>query len=528
MNKPCNLENVACQMTRVYTCIHLLARCQERRFVCKGSFLSLDRADNRRSAPRGRRMGLASKMKSSSSGSEAYGGAGSTQGQLYAQPPPSAPPLQPQQYAQQPASPAYPAQPYPAYPQDPSYTQAKYSDPSYPQANYADPSFPQANYADPSYPQANYADPSFPQANYADPSYPQAKYHAFSAAPPPSTHVHAGAETLQSLAPTGYPYPSQHPPRPESHETQFNVQPPPGSPYQQPRPDAQFAKYSPSSSVRDLLAKKLQCIIQSNGLQRFFDPAKFQIVLQKVSAIDFCKIAAQWKIGIELAYDLAPLALYDIVFYCDDSGSMAFEENGDRINDLKFILSKVSGIATLFDDDGIMVRFMNSNVNGDGVRNAADVEQLMAQVRFSGATPLGTNLDRKVIQPFVLGQAMSNTSGMAKPVLAIVITDGEPYGESRDTIVQVIRRAKDTLARSAYGSGALAIQIAQVGKDAKTQKFLEALDKDPVVGGMIDCTSYYEMEEEEFARKGVTLTPELWLLKMCVGAIDPEYDSKDD
>lgn len=300
----------------------------------------------------------------------------------------------------------------------------------------------------------------------------------------------------------------------------------PGSPYQQPLPHPHYA--NSTSNYKDVLAKKLQSIVQSNRLERFYNAARFQAVLQKVASIDFGEIAAQWKIGKELAYDLAPLALYDIVFYCDDSGSMAFEENGERINDLKFILSKVSGIATLFDDDGIVVRFMNSNVNGDGVRSAGDVANLMSQVRFSGATPLGTNLDRKVIQPFVLGQAMSNTSSMAKPVLAIVITDGEPYGESRDTVIQVIRRAKDALARTPYGGGALAVQIAQVGKDAKTQKFLEALDKDPVVGGMIDCTSYYEMEEEEFARKGVSLTPELWLLKMCVGAIDPEYDSKDD
>ncbi|KAH7307509.1 hypothetical protein KP509_22G063100 [Ceratopteris richardii] len=292
--------------------------------------------------------------------------------------------------------------------------------------------------------------------------------------------------------------------------------------------EVQANSMPPTSNNMDMLAKKLQLIIQTHGLQRFYDAQRYQIALDKISRIDFAEISAQWKIGKELAYDLAPLVLYDIVFYCDDSGSMAFEENGERIEDLKFILSKVSGIATLFDDDGITVRFMNSNVNGDGIRNPADVSKLISQVRFSGVTPLGTNFERKVIQPLVLGQALNVNASMAKPVLAILITDGEPYGEKKDAIVQVIRRAKDALAKSPYGSGALAVQIAQVGKDAKTQKFLEALDKDPFVGGMIDCTSYYEMEEEEFARKGVTLTPELWLLKMCVGAIDPEYDTQDD
>jgi hypothetical protein len=39
---------------------------------------------------------------------------------------------------------------------------------------------------------------------------------------------------------------------------------------------------------------------------------------------------------------------------------MAFEENGERIEDLKLILSKVAFAASLFDQDGIEVRFMNS------------------------------------------------------------------------------------------------------------------------------------------------------------------------
>ena len=40
-------------------------------------------------------------------------------------------------------------------------------------------------------------------------------------------------------------------------------------------------------------------------------------------------LAQRWNMPRELAYDLAALALYDIVIYCDDSGSMIFEENGE-------------------------------------------------------------------------------------------------------------------------------------------------------------------------------------------------------
>ena len=55
---------------------------------------------------------------------------------------------------------------------------------------------------------------------------------------------------------------------------------------------------------------------------------------------------------LELAHDLATLALYDIVIFADDSGSMIFEEGGERINDLKVIMGRVAEVATLFDEDG--------------------------------------------------------------------------------------------------------------------------------------------------------------------------------
>ena len=35
----------------------------------------------------------------------------------------------------------------------------------------------------------------------------------------------------------------------------------------------------------------------------------------------------------------------------------------------------------------------------------------------------------------------------------------------------------------------------------------------------VDCTSYYELEQQEYARKGVNLTPELWLVKLMVSLL---------
>ena len=47
------------------------------------------------------------------------------------------------------------------------------------------------------------------------------------------------------------------------------------------------------------------------------------------------------------------------------------------------------------------------------------------------------------------------------------------------------------------------------------------------VARFIDATSYYELEAAEYQRKGVTLTPDVWLVKLLVGAIDRSFDEQD-
>jgi hypothetical protein len=274
------------------------------------------------------------------------------------------------------------------------------------------------------------------------------------------------------------------------------------------------------------IRNKLQQTIQNNRLQALYPPQVLEPLVQRVTSTDLAGFGAKWRLPKEITLDLVALALYDVVLYCDDSGSMAFEENGERIDDLKMIIGRTADAATLFDHDGISVRFMNSQFEGNNIRSSAEANNMLSQIKFTGTTPLGTSLDRKVLQPLVLGPARSQQ--LRKPVLVIAITDGEPTGEPRDCVRQVITQAKNFLQNSPLGAGAVAFQFAQVGKDTGAQAFLAALDTDPQVGRSIDCTSYYEQEQLEFQRKGIDLTPELWLVKLLVGAVDPSYDEQDE
>jgi len=81
-----------------------------------------------------------------------------------------------------------------------------------------------------------------------------------------------------------------------------------------------------------------------------------------------------------------------------------------------------------------------------------------------------------------------------------------------------------------YGKGAVAFQFAQVGNDLKAREFLGKLDEEPGIGDMVDCTSNFEVEQDEMSRANppVDLTPDLWVIKLLLGAIDSSYDSKDE
>lgn len=130
----------------------------------------------------------------------------------------------------------------------------------------------------------------------------------------------------------------------------------------------------------------------------------------------YCRsLAAKYNMPMELAYSLATLALYDIIIFADDSGSMAFEEGGERIQDLKLMVGRVADLATLFDDDGILVRFMNSTNEGNGIRDSMSAGSLISQVRPYSSEYVCFVAFR------VIGSHDCSDAASAKPVLHVFL-----------------------------------------------------------------------------------------------------------
>ncbi|KPV71884.1 uncharacterized protein RHOBADRAFT_39923 [Rhodotorula graminis WP1] len=226
--------------------------------------------------------------------------------------------------------------------------------------------------------------------------------------------------------------------------------------------------------------------------------------------------------------DLARMALFDVSILADDSASMSFAENGSRIDDLRLVLSKVSHAAALFDDDGIEIRFLNSKKEGNAIKSEAQAIDLLSKIKFNRATPLGSSLRSKILEPLVYKKVKKHA--LKKPLLIVVITDGEPTGEPRDTIVKAIVEARQILAKTPYTPDAVSFQLAQVGNDQDARAFLEFIDRHPQVGSLVDCTSNYEVECDDMSKATppVNLTPTLWLAKLLLGPIHSDYDAADE
>jgi hypothetical protein len=56
--------------------------------------------------------------------------------------------------------------------------------------------------------------------------------------------------------------------------------------------------------------------------------------------------------------------------------------------------------------------------------------RFIQKATFRYQTPIGTSLDKKILQPMLIKPAKNRS--LRKPLLVIVITDGEPQGEAPD------------------------------------------------------------------------------------------------
>ncbi|KAL0950079.1 hypothetical protein HGRIS_010083 [Hohenbuehelia grisea] len=167
------------------------------------------------------------------------------------------------------------------------------------------------------------------------------------------------------------------------------------------------------------------------------------------------------------------LRKYDTVILLDDSGSM----NGTKWEEACKALSGLADIAGQYDTDGIELHFLNNEYAGaSNLRNGFQVNELFAQVRPSGMTPIGDRLEC-LMREYLRKAEKAEKEGkleFIKPINYLVITDGRPSDDPESVIMAVAQRLDD----GHFPLTQLGIQFVQIGQDSTARKYLTELDDD--------------------------------------------------
>jgi len=218
------------------------------------------------------------------------------------------------------------------------------------------------------------------------------------------------------------------------------------------------------------------------------------------------------------AQDLLMLSEYDIVLVVDDSGSMrrpnvprSMQRPGvqyqSRWEELRETLTLLIEVAACLDADGLDIHFLNMG-SVHNVRSAKEpaLEAILARGP-GGGTPLTETVSRVVADP--PGE---------KPVLMVILTDGEPNGGPR--------RFKEVVQR-AISQRNIRFQIMACTGEEKELAWLNDFDDE---FDEVDVTDDYASEREEVLRAGHVraFSRADWVMKALLGPIDPRFDGMDE
>ncbi|PTB69528.1 hypothetical protein BBK36DRAFT_1111674 [Trichoderma citrinoviride] len=217
----------------------------------------------------------------------------------------------------------------------------------------------------------------------------------------------------------------------------------------------------------------------------------------------------------EAIQDITKLALYQPVFYCGNTSM----KSGTRARDQIRLVRRVARISTLLvpDDCGTELQFINRKRTPDKTLKAEQVEEIMQSVEPRGNTKIGTNLERRILNP-LLYDVVHSGGKVERPILVSCITDGcasgEPSSEFKNTIVRCLKFLKE----HEYPLTTVRFQISQIGNDSGAESFLDQLRNDPVLKDVLFCTTQ-RLDEEYKKLKENDEDLERWLLQTLMGPI---------
>ncbi|KAF3195323.1 hypothetical protein TWF225_003724 [Orbilia oligospora] len=268
----------------------------------------------------------------------------------------------------------------------------------------------------------------------------------------------------------------------------------------------------------DDFKKEVNKFVEDSKLGRFFPPKSTFIK----NVVDKAVSLGRNPSNSLDTKDLARMALYQPVIYCDDSGPMRQGTRRDDLKDLvKIIASVTSKIAP--DGEGVEIRFINHPTAPHYSKPSLNaIDSIMAEATWDGWKPIGTNLKEKILEPLIYSKLRLNSNALTRPVLICIITAGCPEGgfmleETRDTLRDNIVECGRVLVQHGYHVDAVKFHIAQIGEEEEATEWLHDL-RDAGLDHVLYCaTERLDDKYRELRRNPRKL--EQWLLKELISSI---------
>jgi len=228
------------------------------------------------------------------------------------------------------------------------------------------------------------------------------------------------------------------------------------------------------------------------------------------------RIIMKYEITNYQSSELWALQGYDIVFLCDDSGSMQHRTKAGitRWDEMKETVRVVVDVAKCFDDDGVDVYFLN-RAPAKSVFDSNQLNSCFAR-KPTGYTPLSDSLNQIVAD---LGQRGG------KPVLLVIATDGQPTTKQGRLDHQGFRRTLESVVN--YPHRSFRVQFLACSDQEEDVGWLNTLDREVK---HVDVTDDYASERAEVLSAGRvrTFTRGDFVCKALLGGISDFYDKLDE
>jgi len=245
-------------------------------------------------------------------------------------------------------------------------------------------------------------------------------------------------------------------------------------------------------------------------------PPGYNTVMDSSKSTKINTLIEKYEIAYLFSEKLSMLEKYEIVLLIDDSGSMNTPLNdhtahATRWDELKSVINIVISVATIFDEDGIDIHFLNRS-NHSNVKSLDEVDTILHD-KPHGLTPLVSKLE----------EILTKFKDSEKPVLVVIPTDGVPNSGNGQDDLKEFKQLLQNKNHSKFFISFLACsdQDSEIG-------YLNDLDKAvPNIDTLDDyCSERKEVVTVQGADFSYTFGDHV--ARLLLGPICPELDNLDE